>query len=881
MPRIVYTSIPAAAVDFREFDVITPHPTAARALGAPHRSLQSWARDVAAADGFSVAPPLIARRLLVRAVAQVTGADDAEFDVSAALASRLLLPLQTVMRADIDPARLLEFGSERVQQLAAVAMKYRTFLREAELLDEAELLQFAAERVSDQVRIYVHGFFRARPEEVAFINAFAADESVMVLPVHDHSMFRANAVAQESLILNGWTVADREAESTTVGSRLAARFRGEAADVSPDQAVAVAYADIDAEVRGVLGQVKILMAAGTPAANIVLTARDVRQYSETVAAVAAEYDLPLHRNYRVTLAETNAGNWLELLLDAARDDLAFEPTLRVVAHPLGVGMGVKDWSAARACHAQGITEWSKIAPALTALDWPKKATRAEWIVRWNECLKEFRIRELCVDRPRDLLALVQLENALTDDYHGAETLDRGRFADEIAGILSLLTVPVDPGAGGVEFHEPQTLSGARYDHLFILGAVDGILPGPVEDNPVVDFYERVQLAKNEVAFESAADIARWEELGFHFLLEAGRRQVHFSYAQMLDGKPRSASDYLSRLDLTAAETAKETDAVFSAPEWRRQMLATAAGDDPVLVDARRARAIELGRETSPDYDEFDGVTGVTGYAAKRMWSASQLLKLGQCPFRWFAEKALRVQPVVEPHLGLAPDVQGRLYHKVLELVLADVPGDADPREWAVQKLGDAFTAAEKDDEVALPHMPAWPAQRMEHLEVLSRAINSDDFLAAGARVVGQEVEFRANWHGLPVVGYIDRVDQGPGGLVFIDYKTGGKPNGIKGSSGALELDVQIPIYIEAAAPKLYPGQPVHGGYYYSIRKAKLLGEVGADPVPELREFADLVRHRVATGNFPVDPDAKQDACKYCDFEAVCRKGHRLTRKTAR
>jgi RecB family exonuclease len=881
MPRIVYTAIPATTPDYRQIEVITPHPAAARAIGAPHRSLQTAAENVVDAHGFKVAPPLIARRTLVRAVAQVTGADEADVDTSAALATRLLLPLQTVMRADIDPARLDEFGSERVKQLAAVVVTYRKLLRENALLDEAELLQFAAGLEQEQHCLYVHGFFRARPEEVAFINAAAAGGSVMVLPVHDHPMFRANAAALDRFAAHGWSAEAPVTVSGQLGARLAARFRGNAAAVMPGETTAIGYPDIDAEVRGALGQIKTLLAAGIPPAKIVLTARDVRLYSEAVAAVATEYGVPVHRNYRIGLAETNCGNWLKLLLDAARDELPFEPTLRLVAHPLGAGIEAGDWSQARAFHAHGIAEWSETAPALTALDWPKKATRSEWVARFTACLKTFRLRQFCVDQPRDLLALDQLMTALTDDFHATETLDRGRFADEVAGILSLLTVPVDPGTGGVDMHEPQTLSGAAYDHLFVLGAVDGILPGPVEDNPVVDFFARRQLAQNGVEFESAADIARWEELGFHFLLESGTGHVHFSFAQMLEGKPKEPSDYLERLQLAGENATADATMVFSFPEWRRQMLGAATGDDRVLTAARRARAIELRRETDTEYDEFDGVTGVQGSAANRMWSASQLLKLGQCPFRWFAEKVLRAQPVTEPDLGLAPDVLGRLYHKVLELVLADVPVGTDPREWARQKLDESFTAAETDAEVALPHLPAWPAQRMEHLDILRAAIKSEDFLGTGARVIDREVEFRAQWHGLRVMGYIDRVDQTPDGLVFIDYKTGGKPNGIKGRSGALEQDVQIPIYIEAAAPSLYPSRPVSSGYYYSIRKAKSVGEVGAAAIPELREFADLVRRRLTTGNFPVDPDAKQDACKYCDYESMCRKGHRLTRKTSR
>lgn len=229
-------------------------------------------------------------------------------------------------------------------------------------------------------------------------------------------------------------------------------------------------------------------------------------------------------------------------------------------------------------------------------------------------------------------------------------------------------------------------------------------------------------------------------------------------------------------------------------------------------------------------------------------------------------------------LGLAPDVRGRLYHKVLELVLTDVPEYTDAREVALERLESAFDQAANDESVALPSLPAWPAQRLEHLDVLHRAIRSEDFIGPDARVVGLEAEFTGYWHGLRVYGVIDRVDQTPEGLVLIDYKTGRKPKGVKDADGNLTIDIQLPIYLEAAAPTLPQGNTVTGGNYFSISRAEILAEVDTQAAPELAEFADAVLARLAAGRFPVEPDARQDACTFCEYTSVCRRGHRLTRK---
>lgn len=878
MPRVVYTAIPASAPDYREIEVITPHPPAARAVGAPHRSLLAVARLIAQENGFQTARPLFARRLLVNAVARVRdGRGETRGDFEAQ-ATRLTPLLKTVLRTGVNTTRLREFGSPRANELAEVTDAYRSLLRAQNLIDSEESLLFAAGQQFEPRRLYLHGYFRARVQEVAFINTLCADDSVLVLPHHDAPMFGGTSRALEQLQRSGWQPETPPSSTTTAGATAAEKFRG--GRTSGAAITAFEYPDPDAEVRGALGRVKRLLIKGVSPSAIALAANDPARYGAALAAAAGEYGVPIRRNFRVSLAETRFGSWLSLLVEAARHDLPFEPTMRLIAHPFAAalnGRGSGDWRSARATHVRGREGWAQTATRLDCLAWPERDTRSNWNARLTGCLRELRIRAICCDSARDLTAFDTLTGELGDDFHGKEMLWRDEFADEMVGFLNDLDVDADGGSGGVELLDPQTIIGGQYEHLFILGAVDGILPERPSDNPVIDFHERGKLAAHGIEFEGAADIARWEDLAFHFLLSAARAELHLSCPRTIDGKPQVPSAYLDRLGLKP-ERPVGKGAVFSREEWRQYAIADGSVAEDVTRHARRAHQIELSRESATPYDEFDGITGIAINAAKRTWSASQLLKLGQCPFHWFADKGLRLAAPEEPMLGLAANVRGLLFHKTLELALADVPLGEDPRGWALSKLNESFEAAEADAEVALPLLPAWPAQRLELLDQLRRAINSDGFMVPDARVVGREAKFVTQWHGLPVMGYIDRVDRTPAGLMLIDYKTGGKPKGIKDATGELKVDIQLPIYIEAAAPALYGDQPVAGGAYFSIARGKVLAEVGSAPAPALAQFAEAVKDRLAEGRFPVEPDPQQHACTFCDYAVLCRRGHRLTRK---
>src|SRR5205814_3799287 len=102
--------------------------------------------------------------------------------------------------------------------------------------------------------------------------------------------------------------------------------------------------------------------------------------------------------------------------------------------------------------------------------------------------------------------------------------------------------------------------------------------------------------------------------------------------------------------------------------------------------------------------------------------------IGQCPFKWFAARLLRLDPTEEAAADLAADVRGNLYHETLSRVLRGTAEGADPRAEALARLDEAFLEAEAA--INLPAYPAWEARRSEHLRILRRVIAAPDFLRA-------------------------------------------------------------------------------------------------------------------------------------------------------
>lgn len=580
--------------------------------------------------------------------------------------------------------------------------------------------------------------------------------------------------------------------------------------------------------------------------------------------------------YPVPLLTTRLGAWVQLLLAVIQEQFPFESTAKMLSHPLCAGLPSALWSEARKLHPSGLLAWQSLGVNLSLLDWPKQDTRANWVQRLQDVLNKFDLRSRAGRWAREIVAFYKLQEGLVDlAKPEEEAISLEDWVRDVIDSLALLGVPAQPGRGGVELHTPLSLFGASYQHVFVLGAAEGVLPAPIRDDPMLDFHERKRLMQSGLRLEGAAQAARREAIAFYALLQTPTTTLTLSYPQLLGGEAVLPSPYLVRLGV---EPVPPPPLPVASVEEARRIYFRRDGfpDDPVLVHAVQAWTVERRREGDDSWDEYDGVVNLPLDPAARVFSASQLTTLGQCPFKWFADKVLRLAELVEPGEELSSGLKGLLYHRSLELALLGVQDADDLYRSGVEKLEEAFRQAEQIE--AIPTLSAWDARRAEHIRVLSRAMQQPDFMQSGAAIHDLETQFESELYGLKVSGRMDRIDRTSQGLVLLDYKTSAtKPTGIKDDLGKATLDLQLPLYIHVAQTTLFPGESVDVAYYYSLTKGKTLYK--SKPNPEtLKAIAQKVKAHLKTGHYPVDPDIEQKACKYCDYDLVCRKGPRNSRK---
>ena len=369
------------------------------------------------------------------------------------------------------------------------------------------------------------------------------------------------------------------------------------------------------------------------------------------------------------------------------------------------------------------------------------------------------------------------------------------------------------------------------------------------------------------------------------------------------------------------------------PQPRIKRLLTLARNDGFLSDAA-LRRIEIERERcGPHFGPYDGI--ITNPDLLRLLklkfgpdfihSASGLSTYGNCPYRFFAQRVLRLEPRGEAALDLQAIDAGKLLHdilrrfferhrrealhkldrKKLQTELATIADKVfDEHERVVPPLNKQIWKIDREirkillDQVLLYELEVQEAAAQEqvlpaYFEVAFGGMKSaakdpdskdEPLELARETFVGDET--------IKISGQIDRVDVARDNtVVAYDYKL---------STGSSRWDIisgrslQLPIYLEALEKLILPDQPIAGGGYYIIRgaqdrrnkglyRASQLDylqlrarnsmfsdddwqEIRAQVVAKIWEFLDRMR----AGDFRVDPSERLKTCRFCDYRAVSR-----------
>ncbi|MFY9610501.1 MAG: PD-(D/E)XK nuclease family protein [Blastocatellia bacterium] len=535
---------------------------------------------------------------------------------------------------------------------------------------------------------------------------------------------------------------------------------------------------------------------------------------------------------------------------------------------------------------------------------------------------------------------------------------------------SLVTGAAD--ADGLKVLEATDVRGLRFRAVFIAGLIEGGFPLRASRDWIYPHEERERLKRYGLTLEDISpDTLLKEEHYFYqsacraterlylsrpLVLEDGSETVASYYVEELSraiapgriNKEIARSDFDGRTLFESSRPSELAMLLVRQEERRRHRaqqgdtfpkaliarLMAAACARGILSEAARRR-IEVERERGgSSFGRFDGVIRSKRlieslrqqYGVGHDFSASELSLYGKCPFKFFAEKVLRLEPRGEAALDLTALDAGSLLHETLRRFFEqhrdELITGLDRAELRRELREVADAVFDEHQHVVPPiNYQVWEIDReIRKLlleQVLDYEIDAEEKarakdvrpaffeLAFGMKSEGadphstdRKLEFQrasGDQETVSVRGQIDRVDvahDGTGTAIAYDYKL---------SKGATLDDMregralQLHIYLAALEQLFLPGRRIAGAGYYAIkggdarrnqglyrkdlaeytgvgtRTASTLSDsewesVRGEMQARIWEFIDGLR----AGQMLVEPSAPEATCPHCDYSAVCR-----------
>ncbi len=550
------------------------------------------------------------------------------------------------------------------------------------------------------------------------------------------------------------------------------------------------------------------------------------------------------------------------------------------------------------------------------------------------------------------------------------------FIDEVERSLRAQVLAIGAAnRDGLQVLEATDVRGLRFRAVFIAGLIEGGFPLKTSRDWLYPHEERVRLQQQGIYLEDiSTDTLLKEE---HYFYQAACRATERLYLtrplQTSSVSETVASYYIEELkraidredfttvqirgdldtrELMQASTGSElstllirqsqlqTNAIGHplASAQIKDLLARAEAHGYVSNSAVRRVAIESERN-GPWFGPRDGeITNpdlramlARHFGPEYVYSASGLSTFGNCSFRFFAARVLRLEPRSEAALDLQAIDAGKLLHDILRRFFEghrkEYLPDLDREQLRIQ-LSKTADDVFKEHEALVPPLN----QRIWKIDCEIRKLLLDQVLlyelrlqertnARGVRPAYFELAFgRASEGSDPsstpeflkldraggtetalLQGQIDRVDinEREGVAVAYDYKLS---QGAKREDIETGRQLQIPIYLAALEQLFLPQYELAGGGYYKLKtRGQRLNQgvyrrmftdctdttkaTQVDDV-EFERLRDEVRQRVwefidgmRGGHFKVKPSLGKTTCKFCDYAAVCRfDAYRISRK---
>ena len=427
-----------------------------------------------------------------------------------------------------------------------------------------------------------------------------------------------------------------------------------------------------------------------------------------------------------------------------------------------------------------------------------------------------------------------------------------QFADLLRDAISQAHIPAATHAG-IQVTDLAAAGSAPCDYLFLGGLVQGEFPRLPPADIFLEETQRRALNLDEDATTAA------ERLLFYRAVCSPRRGLGVFYPEQSGSEMLAPSPFVAELDALLAPQPAAVE-VDTAPGTLAELhLALGRGlcapsdsdiahdalafcgqatrlDDhaPVLRHLVRGLHISELRTNSENFGNYEGVLDEapllaalhTRLGAGHSFSATQLELYGRCPFRFFAQELLNLQPLHDPEEDDSALKRGNLVHRILYHFYADHGEAAEREENLTTNIAELRHRGHQiAEEMGLVGF-FWERE-------LERLLGSDDDeregvlsrflrLQAAASNPAIPTHFELSFGSYPgmgerdqqsttkpyaigdpesgdevrLSGKIDRIDRtADGRFVVFDYKTGRTPSVADIDTG---LNLQLPLYLLAA-----------------------------------------------------------------------------------
>lgn len=450
-------------------------------------------------------------------------------------------------------------------------------------------------------------------------------------------------------------------------------------------------------------------------------------------------------------------------------------------------------------------------------------------------------------------------------------------------------------AGGVLLAPMHTLHGLRFDHVSLGGLIQGEFPAQRTGAALLDGNAREALARAGLTLPPEPRLAEDE------LWSSASTRAEDSLAlwrTRLDdrGRPAAPSYYF---DTMPHQRTVETTSTAPEETASRRELAIACSrlwleqgrlrprDADAWPMVQQAVRVEQQRRSFGHARAYEGrlsaglVPRLTGEDA--VWSASRLESYRTCAFQFFGRYALRLWELEEEMDGADPAMRGTVIHDILQDALE--PLVIQGRSLTPDTMGEAvdrLRASGRDiwdrapEERGFGRAALWRLDAevvIPQLELLLHREAQESWQAGVTRIMGAERRIEAALPLSPpmrVTATVDRLDEGDGLVVIVDYKSG---SAIPRSHVMDGRRVQLQLYgrlarEEAAAERVVARyawlNPGHSTWDLDSSRPD-----DRAVLEDIARVAGEVRSSVESGDFRVNPQV-QPCPSYCSFRHICR-----------